>query len=127
MFPEMAREAGLHNLQQAAYALRKDLESKAAVRYGARTYQLSPQLVLVADVRDFDTSLAKARGATGDALIQSLSKALELYKGPLLADAAWRWLEATRLDYCTRYVSASLQLPDVPAPLDAPLPDRPAD
>jgi hypothetical protein len=119
MFPEMAREAGLHNLQQAAYALRKDLGSKAAVRYGARTYQLSPQLVLIADVRDFDTALARARGATGDALIQSLSKALELYKGPLLADAAWRWLDAARLDYSTRYVSAALQLADVLAPLDA--------
>jgi ATP/maltotriose-dependent transcriptional regulator MalT len=119
MFPEMAREAGLHNLQQAAYALRKDLGSKAAVRYGARTYQLSPQLVLVADVRDFDTALGKARGATGDTLIHSLSKALELYKGPLLADAAWRWLEAARLDYSTRYVSAALQLADVLAPLDA--------
>ena len=51
MWPEMPRERALHNLQMAAYSLREDLGSKAAVRYGAHTYQLNPQLELVADVR----------------------------------------------------------------------------
>src|SRR5262249_11100017 len=46
MFPEMPREKALHNLQMAAYSLRNDLGSKAAVRYGARSYQLNPQLEL---------------------------------------------------------------------------------
>ena len=57
MLPEMPRERALHNLQMAAYSLRNDLGSKAAVRYGARSYQLNPQLELVADVRDFDAAL----------------------------------------------------------------------
>ena len=118
MFPEMLRESALHNLQLAAYALRKDL-GKLAVHYGARAYQLNPKLVLVADVRSFDGALVKARGATGDALIQALSRALELYRGPLLADAAWHWLEPVRLDYRSRYVSAALQLADVLAPVDS--------
>jgi two-component SAPR family response regulator len=118
MFPEMQREGALHNLQMAAYSLRKDLGSKAAVRYGARTYQLNPQLELVADVRDFDAALARARGATGDALVQSITKALELYRGPLLADAAWDWLEPVRLEYQSRYVSAALQLADALAIVD---------
>jgi len=119
MFPDMQREKALHNLQMAAYSLRNDLGSKAAVRYGTRSYQLNPQLELTADVREFDAALGKARGSTGDGLIQSLSRAVELYRGPLLADAAWDWLEPVRLDYQSRYVSAALQLADVLAPIDA--------
>ena len=118
MWPEMPRERALHNLQMAAYSLREDLGSKAAVRYGAHTYQLNPQLELVADVRAFDAALARARGATSDTLIQALARAVELYRGPLLADAAWHWLEPVRHDYQSRYVSAALQLADVLAPTD---------
>ena len=115
----MQRQRALHNLQMAAYSLRDDLGSKAAVRYGARSYQLNPQLELVADVRAFEASLARARGATGDTLIQALSKALELYRGPLLAEAAWQWLEPVRAAHQSRYVQAALRLAEVLAPLDA--------
>jgi LuxR family maltose regulon positive regulatory protein len=119
MFPEMPREKALHNLQMAAYSLRNDLGSKAAVRYGARSYQLNPQLELVADVRDFDAALRRARGAVGDPLVQWLSRAVDLYRGPLLPDAAWDWLDPARLDYRSRYVSAALQLADTFAPVDS--------
>jgi DNA-binding SARP family transcriptional activator len=108
----------------AAYSLRDDLGSKAAVRYGARSYQLNPQLELVADVRAFDASLARSRGATGDPLIQGLSKALELYRGPLLAEAAWQWLEPVRAEYRSRYVLAALQLAEILASLDTARSDR---
>jgi DNA-binding SARP family transcriptional activator len=124
MWPEMKRQRALHNLQMAAYSLRDDLGSKAAVRYGARSYQLNPQLELVADVRAFDASLARSRGATGDPLIQGLSKALELYRGPLLAEAAWQWLEPVRAEYRSRYVLAALQLAEILAPLDTARSDR---
>jgi LuxR family maltose regulon positive regulatory protein len=119
IWPDMRRQRALHNLQMAAYSLRDDLGSKAAVRYGARSYQLNPQIELVADVRAFDASLARSRGATGETLVQALSKALDLYRGPLLAEAAWHWLDAVRLEYRSRYVSAALQLADVMAPFDA--------
>jgi ATP/maltotriose-dependent transcriptional regulator MalT len=119
MFTEMPREKALHNLQMAAYSLRNDLGSKAAVRYGARSYQLNPQLELLADVRDFDAALRRARGAVGDQLVQWLSRALELYRGPLLAEAAWDWLDPVRLDYRSRYVAAALQLADALAPVDS--------
>jgi ATP/maltotriose-dependent transcriptional regulator MalT/DNA-binding SARP family transcriptional activator len=118
MWPEMPRERALHNLQMAAYSLREDLKSKAAVRYGAHAYQLNPQLELVADVRAFDAALARARGATSELLIQALARAVELYRGPLLADAAWHWLEPVRHDYQSRYVSAALQLADTQATTD---------
>lgn len=118
MWPEMPRERALHNLQMAAYSLREDLGSKAAIRYGAHTYQLNPQLELIADVRAFDAAIARARGATSEILTQALTRAVELYRGPLLADAAWHWLEPVRLDYQSRYVSAALQLADVLALTD---------
>jgi ATP/maltotriose-dependent transcriptional regulator MalT/DNA-binding SARP family transcriptional activator len=119
MFPDMERERALHNLQMSASMLRSRLlGSKAAVRYSARMYQLNPQIELIADVRDFDSALARARGATGDQLIQALTSAIELYRGPLLADAAWDWLEPVRLEYRSRYVTAALHLADAFAPLD---------
>jgi two-component SAPR family response regulator len=103
----------------AAYSLRNDLGSKAAVRYGARSYQLNPRLELLADVHQFDEALGKARGASGDQLVQWLTRAVELYRGPLLAEAAWDWLDPVRLDYRSRYVSAALQLADVLASVDS--------
>jgi ATP/maltotriose-dependent transcriptional regulator MalT/DNA-binding SARP family transcriptional activator len=118
MFPDMKHERALHNLQMAASSLRKQLASKAAVRYGAKMYQLNPQIELVADVREFDAALNRARGATGEALVQCLSRARELYRGPLLADVSWSWLEPVRLDYRTRYLTALVQLADVVAPTD---------
>jgi ATP/maltotriose-dependent transcriptional regulator MalT len=118
MFPEFEHEKALHNLQMAASSLRKLLESKVAVRYSTGMYQLDPRIELIADVREFDNSLSKARGAAGDQLMQALSKAVELYRGPLLADAAWDWLEPVRLEYRSRYVDAALRLADIYAPLD---------
>jgi ATP/maltotriose-dependent transcriptional regulator MalT/DNA-binding SARP family transcriptional activator len=118
MFPDWERNRAAHNLQMAISTVRKMLGSKAAVRLSARNYQLNPQLELVADVREFDVALGKARGATGETLVQSLTRALELYRGPLLADAAWDWLEPARLEYRSRYVSAALQLADVLASVD---------
>src|SRR5262249_50751711 len=119
MFTEMPREKALHNLQMAAYSLRNELGSKAAVRYGTRSYQLNPQLELIADVRDFDAALRRARGAIGDQLVQWLTRAVDLYRGPLLADAAWDWLDPPRLEYRSRFVSAALQLADALAPTDS--------
>jgi len=50
--------------------------------------------------------------------MQALTRACELYKGPLIPDAAWPWLEVLRNDYLKRYVDAALQLADLVAPLD---------
>jgi DNA-binding SARP family transcriptional activator len=69
-------------------------------------------------VWSFDAALARARGATGEALNQALSNVVELYRGPLLADAAWHWLEPVRMEYRSRFVTAALQLADLLAPLD---------
>jgi two-component SAPR family response regulator len=102
----------------AVYALRIDLASKVAIRYSAHMYQLTPELEVIADVREFDAALADARGASGGALIESLARAVDLYKGPLLANAGWDWLESVRLEYQERYVGAALQLADILALTD---------
>jgi DNA-binding SARP family transcriptional activator len=119
MFPDFEHERALHNLQMAASTLRKQLSSKAAVRFGAHNYQLNPQLELWADVREFDAALTRARGAIGETRRQNLAKAVELYRGPLLADAGWEWLEPVRLEYRSRFAAAALQLSDEYAPIDA--------
>jgi tetratricopeptide (TPR) repeat protein len=118
MFAEMTAERSKQNVQMAAYSLRHDLNGKATVRYSAGKYQLSPQLELVADVHTFDAALARARGATGEALVQALSRALDVYRQPLLGDVAWNWVETYRLEYQSRYISAALQLADALARSD---------
>src|SRR6266545_1461553 len=119
MWPEMTPERALHNLQAAAYSLRHQLDSKAAVRFSAKTYQLNPQMRVHADVREFEDALSKARGSTGEQLVQALSQAVELYRDPLLADVAWRWVEPVRAEYRARFVGAALQLADLLANSDA--------
>jgi DNA-binding SARP family transcriptional activator len=118
MFVGMPPESSKHNLQMAAYTLRHELGGKATVRFNAGMYQLSPQLELVADVRVFDGALARARGATGDVLLQALSKAVDVYRDPLLGDVAWTWVEPIRLEYRGRYIGAALQLADLLAGAD---------
>lgn len=118
MRPEMTPERALHNLQQAAYALRHALKCTAAVRFNAKSYQLNPQMVVEADVREFDRALIRARGATGDQLIQALTRAVELYTGPLLPGVAWHWVEPVRAEYQSKFVTAALQLADLVARTD---------
>jgi len=118
MFPGMAPEGSKHNLQMAAYSLRHELGGKATVRYSAGKYQLNPQIELVADIHAFDAALGRARGATGDSLVQALSKGVDVYRHPLLGDVGWNWVEPVRLEYQSRYISAALQLADVLARTD---------
>jgi DNA-binding SARP family transcriptional activator len=120
MWPGMSPQSAQHNLHVAASNLRRvELQAKAAVRYSAGTYQLHPQLELVADVRAFDAALARGRGATGDQLVAELSKAVEIYRGDLLEDVNWRWVEPFRQAYRARFVGAALQLADLVAWVDA--------
>jgi DNA-binding SARP family transcriptional activator len=109
----MAPQRALHNLQMAAYLLRRSLGSKATVRYSAGTYQLNPQIELWADVRVFDAALARAHGASDDNVAQSLGRAIELYRGPLLADVGWLWVDPLRMVYRSRFAAAALQLADL--------------
>jgi LuxR family transcriptional regulator, maltose regulon positive regulatory protein len=118
LWPEMAPQRGLHNLQMTAYLLRRWLGAKAALRYSAGTYQLNPQMEVWADVRAFEASLARAHGARDEALAHSLERAVELYRGALLADVAWLWVDPLRMAYRSRFATAALQLADLISTLD---------
>jgi ATP/maltotriose-dependent transcriptional regulator MalT/DNA-binding SARP family transcriptional activator len=115
LWPAMAPQRALHNLQMAAYLLRRQIGSKAAVRFVAGTYQFAPQLDVWVDVRAFDAALARARTASGDAVAQALQRALDLYRGPLLANAGWGWVDELRTNYQSRFIDAALRLADLVA------------
>lgn len=118
LWPDMAPQQALHNLRMTAYLLRRFLRSKAAVRYGASAYQLAPQLELWADVRQYDAALQRARTSSRERARDELAAAVELYRGPLLADAGWPWLESLRLTYQSRFVDAALHLADLTTGVD---------
>ena len=50
--------------------------------------------------------------------IQALTKAVDVYRDPLLGDVAWTWVEPIRLEYRGRYIGAALQLADLLARAD---------
>jgi DNA-binding SARP family transcriptional activator len=114
IFPHTrAPEQAIHTVQMAASTLRKHLGSKAAVRFNSQKYRLNPHLPLTADVHEFDRALATARSATGDALLESLSKAVAVYRAPLLTNWQYPWVEPIRAYYQSSYASAAAQLASV--------------
>jgi DNA-binding SARP family transcriptional activator len=119
LWPDMAPQRAIHNLHMAVYLLRRLMGGKPAVRYATGTYQLAPQLELWTDVRDFDSLLAQARRVAVDRAPALLARAVELYRGPLLADAGWGWVEPIRMTYQSRFVAAALWLADLLAPREA--------
>ena len=112
MWPEMPRERALHNLQMAAYSLREDLGSKAAIRYGAHTYQLNPQLELIADVRAFDAALARAR------VVPPATRSLRRSPGQssCIADRCSRTPHGTGSSQCGSTISRATSRPRFSSP-----------
>jgi DNA-binding SARP family transcriptional activator len=80
------------------------------VRYATGTYQLSPQLDLWADARDFDASLNRSRQTSGDTAVRALEHAIALYRAPLLVDVPWLWADGARSAYQSRFIRAALTL-----------------
>src|SRR5207248_8779730 len=99
LYPEMQPDRAQHNLRMAVYLLRRLLGSKAAVRHATLVYGLAPYLDMWVDVRAFDASLRRARGAIGQSAAEALSDAIQLYTGPLLEDTGWGWVEPFRHTY----------------------------
>jgi DNA-binding SARP family transcriptional activator len=118
LYPAMEPERAQHNLRMAVYLLRRFLGSKTAVRHATLAYGLAPQLDLWVDARTFDAALNRARGAVGPPALHALDGALELYRGPLLADAGWEWVDPFRRTYATRATEATLRLSELLAATD---------
>ncbi|MBV8714914.1 MAG: hypothetical protein JO020_34370 [Chloroflexi bacterium] len=118
LWPEMAPERSLHNLRMTVYLLRVMLGSKTSLRHAALAYRLDPGLAVWADVQAFDAALARSRQAVDDVAVRSLEEAVDLYRGPLLADTGWLWVESFREAYASRMVDALLRLALLVAPAD---------
>jgi LuxR family maltose regulon positive regulatory protein len=115
LWADMGPERARHNLRMTVYLLRRLLGSKATVRLKGANYSLAPQLELWSDVREFDAGLRRARLAPGEAARSDLDSAISLYRGALLSEVEWPWVEPFRLSYQTRLVDAALHLADVEA------------
>jgi DNA-binding SARP family transcriptional activator len=97
--------------------LRVLLGDKTSVRHAALVYRLERGLAVWADVHAFDAALSRSRQAL-EAAVRGLEDALELYRGPLLADTGWRWVEPYRQAYEVRAAEAMLRLAELVAPVD---------
>jgi DNA-binding SARP family transcriptional activator len=110
LWPELAPERAQHNLRMTAYVLRHILGDKAAVRHTRLTYRLAPRLKVWTDVQAFEEALLRSRQLSGERAIAALEEALRLYRGPLLADTGWQWVEPLRARYQTQATAAALRL-----------------
>jgi len=119
LWPGVPAARAHHNLRMAAYVLRRQLGAKAALRHVGEAYQLESRLALWADVRVFDSALARARGGPPAAVRAELEEAIEVYRGPLLAGVDADWVATWRMAYQERAVAALLRLAELVADGDA--------
>ncbi|HYY88402.1 MAG TPA: hypothetical protein VFA49_06390 [Chloroflexota bacterium] len=118
LWPELSTERAQHNLRMTAYLLRGFL-GKAAVRHSRLTYQLAPRLEVWTDTRAFDDAVQRARQLSGEGAIAALDDARRLYRGPLLADTGWDWVDPLRVSYQARATAVALRLASLVAGVDA--------
>ncbi len=103
-WPESATEAGRASLSVALSTLRNQLEppgtpAHAVLRADRFSLSLNPQAVTT-DVADFEAAIkAAARAGSATERVQSLERAVDLYRGRLLAGMYEEWIlpEETRL------------------------------
>jgi DNA-binding SARP family transcriptional activator len=100
IWPEVPCEQALHFVQMTTYGLRQQLGGKHAVRYEAGRLRLNPEFDLLVDVDLFEALLIRSRGARRDEVLRT---ARRLYRGPLLADVTWSWVQPFRSRYASRY------------------------
>ncbi|HLK60324.1 MAG TPA: hypothetical protein VKU00_27430, partial [Chthonomonadaceae bacterium] len=103
-WPESAPEAGRNNLSVALSSLRNQFEppgtpAHAVLRADRFSLSLNPQAVTT-DVADFEAAIKGAgRAGSGAERVQSLERAVDLYRGRLLPGMYEEWIvpEETRL------------------------------
>ncbi len=97
-------------LKGPMYRLRQTLSTisdEQIVVCSAHGYQLNPKLHIISDIRRFDGYIAAADKAVSViSRVDYLKKAVELYKGTLLASASDEpWLTQTAMSYYISYVN----------------------
>jgi len=110
LWPWTSLAAGRNRLSVELSSLRRQLEPPGVERgtvilADRSSIQLSPEAVAT-DVAEFEHALASARDASTElAEIQSLTEAVELYRGPLLPGHYEDWVLPEQERLCGLYVS----------------------
>jgi DNA-binding SARP family transcriptional activator len=114
LWPETETEQGIQRfkfqLRKVRHRLRNDLAPTAKfIDKIADMYRPLPDLFSV-DVWEFDLHLAEARGSSA---LESLSQAVELYRGELLQGLYYEWAEPLRAHFRERLLNALVKLSDL--------------
>ena len=117
IWPEEASEQANpgQNMKHLIYRLRQHfllLLDEQIVESTAYGYRLNPKLRIMSDIQQFDKYKEAAYGtASVISKVEFLKKALELYKGPVLASAAGdHWLVPVATHYSLEYLSVANEL-----------------
>jgi DNA-binding SARP family transcriptional activator len=114
LWPETETEQGIQRfkfqLRKVRHRLRNDLGPTAKfIDKIADMYRPLPELFSV-DVWEFDLHLAEAKGSSA---LESLSQAVELYRGELLQGLYYEWAEPLRAHFRERLLDALVKLSDL--------------
>jgi predicted ATPase/DNA-binding SARP family transcriptional activator len=115
LWPRASPAAGSRGLRCAIASLRHllelgDVPSEAGLRVDSSSLQLCPHAVTT-DIVEFRQSLREARDATSEGVrLEWLSRAADLYAGPLLSGCHEEWIAPERERLAQEYLQAVLGL-----------------
>ena len=108
LWPDTSDAQARTNLRHVLHTLRRTLgDSGDRLDVGSRSLQWQASGTDVLDVAEFDAALAQADGIPdGEHRITLLRRAVDLYRGDLVAGCYDEWLSAERETYRQRWVEA---------------------
>lgn len=111
LWPDMEPEKAAANLYTAFYRLKKTLSEIKEIGFSSKNGRYS---VILNNI-DFDLSIVKSAEKTvisqkaDKSNIQLFMNIINIYKGPLLEDKGYIWLEPLREEYNKLFIKASFQ------------------
>jgi DNA-binding SARP family transcriptional activator/Tfp pilus assembly protein PilF len=115
LWPETTPARARAGFDSAAYALRRRVHQDV-LRTQRHQYGLAPDVVAHHDAAEFDSLIGQAdKLADPEERASALDKAIRLYQGPLLEDTSGEWVEARRVEYENRALTALLNLAQIQA------------
>jgi DNA-binding SARP family transcriptional activator len=100
------------NVQMTAYLLRGLLGTRLAVPHRRGRYTLAPELVAWSDLQVVDEAVKRASVAPPPEARRQLQTAVDAYRGDLLVDMPWDWVDPFRAHYRTTMIETLLRLID---------------
>jgi DNA-binding SARP family transcriptional activator len=110
-WPDASPDQLRRNFRTTLYQLRQALGQKEWVQYEDGRYRFNREMDTWYDVDEFEQRLAQAEGMGGrEQIVESLSAAVELYRGDFLADVTLdEWAVTRRESLRQRYFAAQLR------------------